>query len=34
MDRARDDVDCGPGNDRVSADRKDRLKNCERVTYG
>ena len=30
-DGARDTVDCGKGRDRVTADRKDRLKGCERV---
>jgi Ca2+-binding RTX toxin-like protein len=27
----RDIVNCGPGKDRISADRGDRLKNCEKV---
>ena len=32
VNRVRDRVDCGPGRrDRVKADRKDRLKRCERV---
>jgi Ca2+-binding RTX toxin-like protein len=26
-------VDCGPGRDRVSADRRDRLRRCERVSH-
>ena len=30
-DRRRDLVDCGPGRDRVRADRFDRLRRCERV---
>jgi|RhiMethySRZTD1v2_1073278.scaffolds.fasta_scaffold06348_14 Ca2+-binding RTX toxin-like protein len=30
-DGARDRVDCGAGKDRVRADRKDRLRHCERV---
>lgn len=30
-DGARDRIDCGPGKDRVRADRKDRLRRCERV---
>jgi Ca2+-binding RTX toxin-like protein len=30
-DGKRDRVDCGPGRDRVQADRKDRLRRCERV---
>ncbi|HEX8648257.1 MAG TPA: hypothetical protein VF715_15290, partial [Thermoleophilaceae bacterium] len=25
-------VECGPGRDRVKADRKDRLRRCERVS--
>lgn len=33
-DKARDVVNCGPGRDRVSADRKDRLNDCEEVTFG
>ncbi len=28
-DGARDRVDCGPGNDRVLADRGDRIGDCE-----
>ena len=28
-DGVRDVVDCGPGLDRVSADRQDRVVNCE-----
>ena len=31
-DGTRDVVRCGKGRDRVTADRKDRLKNCERVS--
>jgi Ca2+-binding RTX toxin-like protein len=30
-DGARDRIDCGAGKDRVRADRKDRLRRCERV---
>ena len=30
-DGARESVDCGPGRDSVVADRKDRLRRCERV---
>ena len=30
-DGERDVIDCGSGRDRVSADRKDRLRRCERV---
>jgi Ca2+-binding RTX toxin-like protein len=30
-DGARDTVDCGKGRDRVRADRRDRLRGCERV---
>lgn len=33
-DNARDVVNCGPGTDRVSADRKDELNGCEKVTFG
>ena len=32
VDRTRDVVRCGPGRDRVRADRVDRLSGCERVT--
>lgn len=28
----RDDVECGPGRDRIAADRRDRLKGCEKVS--
>ena len=31
QDRARDSVDCGKGRDTVKANRRDRLRNCERV---
>jgi RTX calcium-binding nonapeptide repeat (4 copies) len=31
-DSTRESVDCGPGRDTVVADRKDRLRRCERVT--
>ncbi|HEX6695681.1 MAG TPA: hypothetical protein VF080_02770 [Solirubrobacteraceae bacterium] len=31
-DGSRDVIDCGPGLDRVTADRRDRLRNCERVS--
>jgi uncharacterized protein DUF11/hemolysin type calcium-binding protein len=31
-DGSRDVIDCGPGLDRVTADRRDRLRGCERVT--
>jgi Ca2+-binding RTX toxin-like protein len=31
-DGSRDVIDCGPGPDRVTADRRDRLRGCERVT--
>jgi hypothetical protein len=30
-DGTRESVDCGPGRDTVVADRKDRLRRCERV---
>ena len=30
-DGARDTIDCGKGRDRVTADRRDRVKGCERV---
>ena len=30
-DRRRDRIDCGRGRDRVDADRRDRLRRCERV---
>jgi Ca2+-binding RTX toxin-like protein len=30
-DGKRDRVDCGPGKDTVSADRRDVLRHCERV---
>ena len=33
-DGVADVVKCGPGFDRVAADRKDRLSGCERVTFG
>jgi len=29
--RQRDRVDCGPGRDRASVDRSDRVRRCERV---
>jgi Tol biopolymer transport system component/uncharacterized protein YukE len=32
VDRARDVIDCGPGNDSVAADRVDVVRNCEKVT--
>ena len=31
-DGERDTIDCGAGRDKVTADRVDRVKNCERVT--
>ena len=31
-DSARDTVRCGPGRDRVRADRRDRVRGCERIT--
>jgi Ca2+-binding RTX toxin-like protein len=31
-DGSRDVIDCGPGLDRVTADRRDRLRGCERVS--
>jgi Ca2+-binding RTX toxin-like protein len=31
-DRSRDVIDCGAGLDRVTADRRDRLRGCERVS--
>jgi Ca2+-binding RTX toxin-like protein len=31
-DGSRDVIDCGPGHDRVTADRRDRLRGCERVS--
>src|SRR6185312_9364400 len=31
-DGSRDVIDCGPGLDRVTADRRDRVRGCERVT--
>jgi hypothetical protein len=30
-DGVKDVVDCGPGRDRVRADRRDRIRRCERV---
>ena len=34
-DRARDQIDCGRGRDRVVADRNDSVsRNCERVSRG
>jgi hypothetical protein len=30
-DSARDQIGCGPGRDRVTADGKDRLRGCERI---
>ena len=32
-DGRRDVVDCGPGDDRVTADHADALRNCEHVVY-
>jgi hypothetical protein len=32
VDGVRETVDCGPGRDTVRADRRDRLKHCEKVT--
>ena len=31
-DGSRDVIECGPGNDAVTADRRDRLRGCERVS--
>jgi hypothetical protein len=31
-DGSRDVIDCGAGLDRVTADRRDRLRGCERVS--
>ncbi|MDQ3723238.1 MAG: hypothetical protein M3376_09280, partial [Actinomycetota bacterium] len=31
VDGARDILDCGPGRDTAIVDRKDRVRNCERV---
>jgi hypothetical protein len=32
VDGVRETIDCGPGKDTVRADRRDRLKHCEKIT--